>query len=798
MATTAQQAFQTALAHHQAGQLREAEAIYRQILGVDPDHADSVHLLGVVALQVNQHEVAIEYISRAIKLQGNQPIYHSNLGEAYRGLGKLAEAAECYRQALSIDPSFSHAHNNLGNVLKSLGQTADAIAAYERAIRLQPDYAEPHNNLATILQEQGDLAGAIAHYRQAVALNPRYAGAYKNLGTALRIQGSLAEALECCQQALRLDPQDSETHYNIAIILNERNETSAAAAAYLEALRLKPDYTEALVHYGRLLQSRGQLDDAFGYYDRAVRSNPNFGMAHFHRANIYRIKRMASEASAGYEEALRLQPNYPEAYNNLAVLFNTACKPDMAVECCQRGLALNPKSSELHDNMASAVQAQGRAEEAIAWFRKAVELQSRRAPKSAAHSNLLYGLNFVPGIDPVTLFAEHRAWAQEYADPLTALGSPHPNDRTPDRRLRVGYVSPHFRGHAVNFFIEPMLGAHDHTQFEIFCYSGNPFDDAVTARLKAAADHWRDIRDKPDELVAQMVRDDRIDILVDLTGHIGENRLLVFARKPAPIQVTYIGYQNTTGMTAMDYRLTDERTDPLGLSDPFYTEQLVRLPRSFFCYRPPDEAPPITPLRASAAGYVTFGSFNNFAKVSPPTIAAWLQILAAVPKSRLMVLANCGGYVERHLYELAQQHRIDRERIEICDKRPTAEYFRLLERADIALDPFPFTGHTTTCDSIWMGVPVVMLEGNTYASRFGGSVLANVGLEHLITRCVEQYVEVAVELAADMDNVAQMRAELRPRMAGSALLDFAGFTRNVEHAYRQMWLTWCDSSENRG
>ncbi|HEV3136534.1 MAG TPA: hypothetical protein VGZ26_01495, partial [Pirellulales bacterium] len=414
-----------------------------------------------------------------------------------------------------------------------------------------------------------------------------------------------------------------------------------------------------------------------------------------------------------------------------------------------------------------------------------------------AHSNLLYALNFVPGLDPSAVFAEHLAWAQAYAEPLTAAAAPHANDRSPDRRLRVGYLSPHFRRHAVNYFLEPMLAAHDREQFEIFCYSTADMADDVTARLKGAADHWREVHHEVDQRVAQIVRADQIDILVDLTGHISNQRLLIFARKPAPIQVTYLGYQNTTGMTAMDYRLTDERADPPGVTDPFYTERLVRLPRSFFCYRPPDEAPPVAPPPALDAGYVTFGSFNNFAKVSPGAIDAWLQILARVPRSRLLVLANRGGYLERHLHALAQQHGVDSTRIELRNKLPTAEYLRLIAQADIALDPFPFNGHTTTCDSIWMGVPVVMLQGNTYASRFGGSVLGNVGLDPLITRSAEQYVDAAVELAGDLDALARMRGELRGRMADSALLDFRGFTGNLEQVYRQMWNTWCASQRAR-
>jgi protein O-GlcNAc transferase len=485
---------------------------------------------------------------------------------------------------------------------------------------------------------------------------------------------------------------------------------------------------------------------------------------------------------------LRLEPTYGAAYHHLAVLYNELRQPDAALECALKGLELEPDSATLCDNLAFALHTQGRGEEALVWYRKAVALNPS---ESKCYSNLLYSLNYIPGIDAASLFAEHRAWAERHAQPLTALAPPHANDPAPDRRLRIGYVSAHFCRHAVNHFTQPMLSSHDHRRFEIFCYSDVLGGDDVTARLKAAADQWRDVAHKTDEQLAQMVREDRIDILVDLAGHIGGNRLLVFARKPAPVQVTYIGYQNTTGMSAMDYRLTDERADPPGTTDAFYTEQLIRLPRSFFCYQPPDEAPPITPLPARQAGRVTFGSFNSFNKVTPQAITAWLRILRRVPRSELLVLASRGGYVERKFQEIAPKHAVDPQRVKVCGRRSKGEYLKLIQQVDIALDPFPFVGHTTTCDSIWMGVPVVMLEGQTYASRFGGSVLVNVGLEDLIATTVDQYVDLAVRLAKDLDRLDKLRAELRPRMADSPLLDFKGFTRNVEQAYRQMWLKWC-------
>ncbi len=434
----------------------------------------------------------------------------------------------------------------------------------------------------------------------------------------------------------------------------------------------------------------------------------------------------------------------------------------------------------------------GRSAEALEHYRQAVELEPNNA---AFHGNLLYLLNYLPSYDAASLFAEHRAWARRHADPLLDTAAPHANDRTAGRRLRVGYVSPNFRAQAVNFFVEPILREHDRRQCEVVCYSDVARPDSVTARLRGYADHWRDVLGQSDEQLSELVRNDRIDILVDLTGHMGSGgRLLAFARKPAPIQVTYIGYQNTTGMLAMDYRLTDDYADPPGLTDAFHTERLVRLPRTFFCYQPVSDAPPVGSLPATTSGHVTFASINNFNKITPAVLNTWAAILRRLPDSRLLVRADMTDSVRDYLIATLAGHGVPATRLELVNRLPHHEYLRLIDRVDIALDPFPFNGHTTTCDCLWQGVPVVTLSGTTYASRFGGSGLVTLGLEDLIAHTPEEYIEIAARLAGDRDRLAGLRAGLRPQMAASPLMDFAGFTRNLEAEYRRMWDAWCKST----
>jgi protein O-GlcNAc transferase len=788
---TIPEALEIARGHHQAGRLDAAEEIYKRILGVQPNHAVALHLLGLVASQRGSYQAAVEHIARAIKLDPSEPVFHVNLAEAYRGLGRADEAQSTYRQALALAPHLAAAHNNLGTLLQAQGNLDEAIALFRRAIALESSYADAHNNLGIALQAQGHWDAAIAAFQRALAMEPRYARAHYNLGVAYHARGRLDEAVAELASAIELDDRHAEARYALARVLQDKGLAAQAEAQYRAAIDRRPTLAAAHNALGTLYQAQGNSKAAETCFCQALRLQPDFAEAHYNLGTIFQQQQQLDRAAVQYLRAVELQPRFADAHYNLGVVFTGMGKLDEAIAAYEQAVTLRPDFALAHNNLANAYLVEGRGSEAMASYRRAMA-SSGAGPLE--HGNMLYAMNFLSEFDAPTIFAEHIAWARRYAEPLTALAEPHRREDGTTRRLRVGYVSPHFCRHAVSFFIEPVLAAHDRDSFEVYAYSDLRIaPDDVTKRIQAHCEHWREVAIQTDEELSERVRADRIDILVDLTGHVGGNRLRMFARKPAPVQVTYLGYQNTTGMSAMDYRLTDERADPLGQSETLYTEKLVRLPRSFFCYRPPDEAPPVGPLPALASGRVTFGSFNNFAKVGPRVIDAWLEILGGVPDSRLLVLACRGSAVEGRLRTLARERGVDPARIELFDQRPVADYLQLVAEADIALDSFPFNGHTTMCDSIWMGVPVVMLEGQSYASRFGGSVLANVGLEDLIVPSADRYVRRAMELAGDPAGLARLRETLRSRMAASPLLDFAGFTRNLEQAYRTMWRAWCGS-----
>jgi predicted O-linked N-acetylglucosamine transferase (SPINDLY family) len=535
--------------------------------------------------------------------------------------------------------------------------------------------------------------------------------------------------------------------------------------------------------------------------------------------------RRPDEAESSYREAARLQPTLAEAWNNLGSLHLGRGAWEAAIEHCghaialradyidarnnrgvalvQRGqlgeaerefldvLRLQPGNATALRNLGSTLKHQGRHEEALACYRAALEITPRDA---TLRSDYLLALNYLQGQAPGALFEAHAEWGQLQG--ATSLPIQPLQDPDPGRPLHIGYVSADFYDHSVAHFIEPLLAEHDREAFIVHCYADVVLEDAVTARLRALPLHWHSIAGLGDTEVAERVRHDRIDILVDLAGHTGGNRLALFAQRPAPVQVTYLGYPNTTGVPAIDYRLTDAIADPPG-SEAFHTETLVRLEHGFLCYQgDPDLASAVEPpvLRH---GHPTFGSFNNLAKITPEVIAVWARLLMALPAARLVLknksLRDAG--VRQHLLEAFAAHGVVAERLELIGwLADPADHLRLYDRIDVALDTFPYNGTTTTCEALWMGVPVITVRGDRHAARVSASLLQRVGLEDLVAGDLEDYARRAIMLAEDVPRLAGLRAGLRARMQQSPLCDRQGFARELEAAYRKMWQWRCEQA----
>ena len=780
------QALELAVQHHQAGRLAEAEALYRRILAVQPNHADALHLIGVIAHQSGRHDLAADWIRRAIVHHPHNPAAYCNLGEACRALGRLDEAIAAFRRALQLKPDLVEACNNLGNALRDRGQLDEAVLTYRRALELKPNYPEAHKNLGATLQDLGQLDAAVAAYRRALELQPGDTEILNRLTAALAGQGRLEDAMAVCQRALQLKPDSAEAHNNLGNLLRAQGRLDEAAAAYRRAIHLNPGLSEPHNNLGVALKDLGQLDDAVAIYRRALELKPDAPDTLINLGNAFRERGQLGEAIAACRRALELQPAYPEAFNNLANALRDRGQLDEAVAACRRALELRPDYPDALNNLGNALWERGELDEAVASYRRALQIKPEDA---IAHGNLIFTLNFHPGYDAATIGGEHRRWRRQFCDPQKQFVLPHGNNRNPERRLRIGYLSPDFRDHAVGRYVLPLFERHDREQFEILCYSGVARPDGMTERFRALAAHWRSTIGLPDARLAEMIREDGVDILVDLALHTAGNRLPALARRPAPVQVTWLGYPGSTGLDSIGYRLTDAHLEPPGAESAWPAEEPVRLPGCWCCFQPAGHFPEINALPALASGAVTFGSLNNFAKTNDGVWACWARVLQAVKGSRLIV--RCPEGVSRDRVRAFFAARgIGTERVEWAGFLSPWEYLRLYQQIDLGLDPFPYNGITTTCDALWMGVPVLTLPGAMPASRASLSLLSSIGLGELAASSEQDYVRIAAELAADPTRLANLRAGLRSRMQASPLMDAPRFARDVETAYRAMWERW--------
>jgi protein O-GlcNAc transferase len=533
-----------------------------------------------------------------------------------------------------------------------------------------------------------------------------------------------------------------------------------------------------------------RLAEAEGLYRQILAQQPTHVDA-MHFLGVIALQAGHHDAAVELiSRAISLKPNFPEAYVNLGLARRELGQIDAAIAAYQTAIALRPDYADAMNNLGNALKDAGQLDEAIAAYRQAVSLKPHYAQ---AHSNLLFALHYHPGYDAKTVADEHRKWNIQHAEPLSRLAPPHSKQRDPARRIRIGYVSPDFRAHCQSLFTVPLLSHHDRGQFEVFCYSSVIQPDEITKRLTTFADVWRGVSGLSDAELAEVVRRDQIDILVDLTMHMASGRPLLLARKPAPVQVAWLAYPGTTGMAALDYRLTDPYLDPPGEGDSFYSEKSIRLPDTFWCYDPLTSAPGVGPLPAPAGGGVTFGCLNNFCKVNDGTIALWAKVLGRVDNSRLLLLSPAGNHRQRTLGQF-QRHGVDPARIEMIAPQPRSRYLETYHRIDVGLDTFPYNGHTTSLDSFWMGVPVVGMIGNRAVARAGWCQLSNLGLQELAGKTPDEFVEIAATLAGDLPRLAQLRSTLRRRMEQSPLMDAPKFARNVEAAYRAMWRAWCESA----
>jgi protein O-GlcNAc transferase len=566
----------------------------------------------------------------------------------------------------------------------------------------------------------------------------------------------------------------------------------AADASELSRKVLRQDAgnPRALHLLGLLTRQRGQKEKALNLLLRAAKLMPSSAEIQADLGKVLATDRNFIPAIQRLELALSIDPERAEDYLWLAGAYGEIGRSDKVMETCDRAMQIASEDQEIASRIAGAMMTQGRMADALILWQRSVA----QKPTSSAHSALLFCMHYVPQYSPEEIFAEHRRFAETYETPLLSAQSAHSNSRDPDRMLRIGYVSPDFKMHPVAQFLHPLLARHDRQRFEVFCYSATSLVDSRTrAFQRIAGPRWRNIGQLTPDQSADLIRRDAIDILIDAAGHTAGSQLMTFARKPAPVQVTWLGYPDTTGLQSMDYRITDAHADPPGMTEHLHSEELLRLP-CFLCYEPPEHTPDVAAPPVLQNAYITFGSFNNFMKASPETIKTWAEILHAVPGSKLMLKhRGASDIAAREAFPgFFEKHGIARERILITAQMPAHRlHLDSFREIDIALDPFPYNGTTTTCETLVMGVPVIALEGRSHVSRVSVSLLRQVGLSDWIACSPADYVRIATETAACPEKLARLRLELRSRMLASELGDPVRFTNHVESAYRRIWHDWC-------
>ena len=633
-------------------------------------------------------------------------------------------------------------------------------------------------------------------------------GAWMLLGQVYGLQYAHADAEQAFAQAARLNPRLVEAHAYLGLARMHQGKDEQAIAAFKAALDIQPRMLMALANLVAVLHKLDRQSEALPYQERWLAAEPFSSSAHYSAAVLCQALNQLQNAKNHYEKVLELGAGGAADYSthlNLGVVCFGLCEYGAAIAHFQQALVCKPGCAVCHYNIGNALKELGRQEEAIASYEQALKFNPALEDAYSnilfcmnygedAHSNSLFCMNYGKGYDAQQIFARHVEWAERYAARHIPSAT-HSNSRDPLRTLRIGYVSADFREHPVGFFLEGVLQNHSANNCEIYCYSNSTQEDAVTARLRKHAAHWRQISALDDDAVAAMIRADGIDILVDLSGHTSGNRLLVFARKPAPVQVTWLGYCNTTGLGRIDYLLADAGVIPQDSAQRF-SEQVLRLPGSYLCYVAPDYAPDVVTPPCIANGYVTFGCFNNLSKVTEAMLVLWAGILHRVPDARFILKSRqlAEPEVKQRYRDWFNTHGITPERI-VLDSRylDHAGLLAYYGELDIALDTHPYSGVTTTCEAMWMGVPVVTLAGDTFISRNSAALVSNVGLDDLIAGTPQQYVETAVALACDRTRLAQLRSVQRERFKASPLGNAPLFVKNLEDAYRSMWEKWCTS-----
>lgn len=778
-------------AHLSRGETESAIVSYRRAVALKTDFFKAYVSLGSALDGSGKFAEAAEQFQLALAHHPNDADTLKKLGDSQAKLGNFVNALVSYANALKNNPNSIDTLMNLGAVQSRLGQAIAAAESYSNVLNIDPSCAEAHVRIGNLYQECGQLDRAIASYQHGLAIDSGDVAAHFNLGIALEEQGCFESAQESYICALRINPEHAEAHNNLGSVYRKQGQVEAALLSFRRAIDVNPDCAEAHFNLGNTLQSLAKYDEAATCIERALALKPDFAEAHVTLGSIWQNFEEYRNAEEEYRRAIEINPSLAAAYSNLGTILGLTRRFDEAMACYHQALEVEPDNVDALVNLGNVLKDMGRNVEALASLRQALTLDETCLQ---AHHNLLFVQNYLPEQSPEQMFADAKEFgriAARRAKPCTSW----PNTPESERKLRIGLVSGDLCSHPVGYFLVSVLQALSSlasNRIEIYAYPNRICNDVTSDVLKRHCAAWHSVLGMSDALLSKRIRDDRIDILLDLSGHTANNRLPAFAWKPAPVQATWLGYFATTGLDAIDYFIADPWT-LLPSEEQFFSEKVWRLPDSRLCFTPPSEKVDVGPLPAMKNGFVTFGCFNNLSKLNEAVVDTWVSILKSVSQSKLFLKSQlvAESASRQRLIELFTSRGIDASRLILADYGPRAEYFEAYNQVDITLDPFPYPGGTTTVEALWMGVPVLTMGSTRFLSRQGVGLLSNAGLHEWVASDTEDYIGRATVFAGDLSYLAKLRASLREQILGSPIYDAERFARNFESALRGMWKTWC-------
>lgn len=718
---------------------------------------------------------------------------YAHIGTEHMANGEIDEALSCYSNVLELEPDHAEAHFKLGNIFSARGQLEQAEASYRRAISIAPDYIKAHYNLGNTLRSLSRLNEAEASFRRVLKIDPGYVAASTNLGALLLDQRRYTESEACFRSTLSIHPHDALALNNLGLVLMAQERLLDAEVAYRKALQVNPNFPEVLNNLGLVLHAQRRLDEADGSLRKAIAIRPDYAEAFNSLGVTLKAQDQLRDAEDSFRKALSLRPAYVPACNNLGVILKEQDRLDEAEASFKRALEIDPDDASACNNLGIILSDQGRPADAIALFQRAVKADP---DYTSAYTNLLFHINYFGG----SILTEPNNYEQLFSQALkrkvhSAFASWLCQMRS--ERLRVGFVSGDYKNHPVAYFLEAVLAHINPARLELIAYANHRNDDEITTRLRARFSTWRSITDLSDAAAAQLIHSDGLHFLIDLSGHTTGNRLPVFAWKPAPIQISWLGYFASTGVEQMDYVLATETEVPEDARHRF-TESIWYLPETRLCFNAPDVDIPIGTLPALRNRFITFGCFQTLAKITDEVLHVWADILKFLPQARLR-------FQHFQLYEPAvresfirrlEVHGFDPFRVTLHGGAARQVYLAAHNDVDFILDTFPYPGGTTTCEALWMGVPTLTLAGCTMPERQGASLLTAAGLSDWVAHTNEEYVHKAIAFANDLDKLSNFRATLRQQVLISPLFDAPRFARHFEQALWQMWLAHSPLGDN--